>query len=358
MKKTILVLCSVILLVGSVFACTSLRIKTTDGYVFYARTMEGEVSPVSAVSIIPAGTKYQGTLPDGASEGLKWTTKYGFVGMNAEGMPLLSDGMNEKGLVAGNLLFPGFAGYQTFEKSKADITIAQYEVLTWILSNFATVNEAREGIKKVRVCKGPEALTGPLPLHYVIHDPKGNCLVVEYVKGELKVYDNPIGVMTNSPAFDWHLINLCNFINLSAVNIPDIKFKGMTIDGLGQGTGMLGLPGDYTPPSRFIRMVALTQSAQPVTGPVDGLNLAMTIINNIEIPVGAVIDKEGNKTLYDRTWWVTIGDTGRLRYYFHTYTNKNWQYVDLMKALKDAKAVRIIKLDIPTEYKDITDQAN
>ena len=338
-------------------ACTSLRVKTADGLVFYARTMEGGEPFHSSVSVIPKGTEYQGTLTDGTQAGLAWTTKYGMVGMNTYGLPVISDGLNEAGLVAGNLMFPGYAGYQAFDPAKASSTIAQYEVITWILSNFATVDEVKDAIKTIRVSKGPEALVGKLPLHYTVHDSKGDSIVIEYVNGELKVYDNPLGVMTNSPPFDWHLANLRNYVNLSATNPKPFTVEGLKQSGFGQGSGMLGLPGDYTPPSRFVRMVALVHSSLPVTGADNGLNLAMTIIDNIDIPIGSVRDMSGKEPVYDQTQWAVVSDLSGKRFYFHTYNNKDWRMVDVVKALANAKGIMTISAEMPAEYHDVTANA-
>lgn len=342
-------------------ACTSIRIKTTDGKVFYARTMEfdppGDASHPDSISIVPAGTKYFGCLPDGSQKGLAWTTKYGFVGMNSASLPIVSDGINEKGLIVGENEFPGYAGYQEFKAEYADKTIAQYDVVTWLLGNFASVAEVKQAIGRIRVSKGNNARTGntDIWLHYAVHDRDGNSLVIEYVGGELKVYDNPLGVMTNSPTFDWMQTNLKNYINIKAFNAPSVKLEDISNSGFGQGTGMLGLPGDFTPPSRFVRMVALTQSALPVTGSDAGLNLAMTIINNVDIPVGSVRDNSSGKTAYERTLWTVVADSQRLRYYFRTYDNTNWQYVDVTQALAGATQVMTVKMFTPPDYKNITD---
>jgi choloylglycine hydrolase len=335
-------------------ACTSIRIKTEDGLVFYARTLEYGASLQSAVIVVPKGTASQGTLPDNTPKGLRWTTKYGFVGMNAYGMPVVTDGINEQGLAVGMLLFPGYAEYEPFDPKKANLTLAQYEVGSWLLSNFATVAEVRQGMGKVRVCQGPTDIVGIMPLHFVVHDATGDCLVIEYVKGKLQTYDNPLGVMTNSPTFDWMTTYLSNFVNLSAVNVPQLDLGGVDIKQFGQGSGMIGLPGDFTPPSRLVRMVALTQSALPVKGPEAGLSLAMTIIDNVDIPQGAVRDKGEKGLITDSTRWVVVADMGRKRYYFHTYDNKNWHYVDVANALKGAKGMQTISLDIPPDYPDVT----
>jgi choloylglycine hydrolase len=342
--------------VNSSHACTSFRVKTEEGYVFYGRTLEGQ-SFGSSISIVPKGIEYVGTLPGGEQNGLKWTTKYGMVGMNAAGLPLLIDGINDRGLVAGTLFFPGYADYQPFDRGSADRSIAQYEVITWILSNFATVAEVREGIRSVRVCRVVSDICGDLPLHYTIHDPQGNCLVIEHVKGELRLYDNPIGVMTNSPTFDWHLTNLRNYVGISPNNPQPITVEGVRAAGFGQGAGMLGLPGDYSPPSRFVRTAALVATALPPKGYDEGLTLAMTILDNIDIAKGTVRDLSGKTPEYDITNWSVVADLGQKKYYYRRYFNKDWRCVDVMKALANAKGIMTIGIDQPAAYRDVTDTA-
>jgi choloylglycine hydrolase len=336
-------------------ACTSIRIKTEDGLVFYARTMEGAIDYQSKVTVVPKGTIYHGTLPGNTPKGLTWTVKYGLVGMNAFGSPLMTDGLNEMGLAVGNLFFPDYAEYEPFDPGKANITLSQYEVATWLLSTCATVAEVRQAISKVQVVQGPKEVFAPL--HFAVHDAQGNSLVIEYVKGKLHIYDNPLGVMTNSPGFDWMITYLSNFVNLSATNVPQIDLGGVVIKQFGQGSGLVGLPGDFSPPSRLVRMVAFTQSALPVKGPQAGLNLAMTIINNVDIPKGIVRDKGENGIRYDITQWAVAADLAGKKYYFRTHDNKNWRYVDLSKVLQTAKGIQTIPLEVPPDYLDVTSTA-
>jgi choloylglycine hydrolase len=336
-------------------ACTSIRISTTDGYVFYARTMEGDSTYDATISIVPVGTAYSGTLPDNTQKGLKWAARYGFAGINNGGFPVITDGINEKGLTVGMLMFPGYAGYQAFDAKHAGRTISQFEFATWALSNFATADEVKAAVKNIRVSNSNKV--GKLELHYTVHDAIGKSIVVEYSKGKLHVYNNPLGVMTNSPTFDWHLTNLKNYINLRAVNALALSIGDVTDSGFGQGTGMLGLPGDYTPPSRFVRMVALTQSALPVTGPEAGLNLAMTIINTCEIPKGVVRDMTVKPPEYDHAVWSAVADLKQLRYYYHTYDSKIWKYIDLRQALAGAKQVMSLPLFTKGVYENATGAA-
>ncbi|WP_300154835.1 choloylglycine hydrolase family protein [Solidesulfovibrio sp.] len=341
---------------SAVLACTSVRVKTSDGLVFYARTMEGEWTLQTVLGVVPKGTPFVGTLPDGG-KGVAWKNRYAFVGMFDFGMPLASDGMNEKGLVVGQLFLPGYASYEPFERSKAGRTLAQYEFGTWLLSNFASVAEVRKGYRDVRVCQGPVGDAGPLPLHYVVHDPSGDCVVIEYTAGKVAIYDNPLGVMTNSPTFDWMLTNLDNYISLSVMNTPEKKLGGVTLKQFGQGTGLYGLPGDYSPPSRFVRMVALSQAALPAKGATAGLNQAITILDNVDIPLGAVRGWEGKQERFDKTIWSVVADTAELRYYYRSMDNKNWRYVDVAKAVANAKGIESIPVFIPVDYPDTTAQA-
>jgi choloylglycine hydrolase len=139
--------------------------------------------------------------------------------------------------------------------------------------------------------------------------------------------------------------------------VPEKKLTGLTLHQFGQGSGMIGLPGDFTPPSRLVRMVALTQAALPVKGPEAGLNLAMTIINNVDIPKGAVREKDAKGMMYDVTQWAVVADLAGERYYFRTYTNKNWRYVDVTKALQAAKGIQTMALEFPPDYSDATSMA-
>ena len=124
-------------------------------------------------------------------------------------------------------------------------------------------------------------------VHYILTDARGRgSVVLEYVGGELKIHPNPLGVMSNSPTFDWHMINLSNYVNMTVSNVPKLDVAGTELKGLGQGSGMLGIPGDFTPPSRFVRAVAFSKSALPVLTAREGVLQAFHILNQFDIPRG------------------------------------------------------------------------
>ena len=183
-------------------------------------------------------------------------------------------------------------------------------------------------------------------------------MVIEYTAGKIALYDNPLGVLTNSPTFDWMTTNLDNYINLSVMNVPQKELRGAALKQFGQGSGLFGLPGDYSPPSRFVRMVALTQAALPAKGAAAGLNQAITILDNVDIPTGAARQKAEQGELYDKTIWSVVADTANLRYYYRSIDNKNWRYVDLAKAVAAAKGITAIPVFIPADYPDVTSQGH
>ncbi|MGC1177972.1 MAG: linear amide C-N hydrolase [Methyloceanibacter sp.] len=244
--------------VQSVLACTGIRLTAEDGTVVHARTLEFAVDIHSDVIVVPRGYARTGTAPDG-KEGLKWKAKYANVGANGLALPIIVDGLNEAGLAVGLFYFPTSAEYMPYTTADADRSIAPWELGSWLLDNFASVDEVKANIGNI-VVPGVvlEAWGFAPPVHAVVHDASGKSIVIEYVDGKLNVYDNPLGALTNSPPFDWHMTNLRNYVNFSMTNIPPVKLGSVTLEPFGQGSGMLGLPGDFTPPSRFVRAVAFS----------------------------------------------------------------------------------------------------
>ena len=209
--------------VQPVTACTGIRLTAADGTVVDARTLEFAIDIHSEVLMVPRGYARTGSTPDG-KEGLKWTAKYASIGLNGVGLPILFDGLNEKGLAAGLFYFPTSAGFMPYTAADAPRTIAQWEVGSWILENFASVDEVKANIDDIVVPAVVFGEWGFAPeTHYVVHDASGKSIVIEYVSGKLNVYDNPLGVITNSPGFDWQMTNLRNYVNFSMTNVPPVK---------------------------------------------------------------------------------------------------------------------------------------
>ena len=336
-------------------ACTGIRLVAKDGGVVAARTLEFGVDLHSEVLVVPAGTAFTGTLPDGG-KGISYTTKYGFLGANAEGMNVILDGLNDHGLYVGLFYFPDYASYPDATKDNAAHAMAPYEYANWLLGNFATIDEVKANFNKVALVPvALDAMKQVPPVHFVVFDRSGKSAVIEPLDKSLKIYDNPLGVMTNSPSFDWHMTNLRNYVNLTATNVPPLDLGGITLAQFGQGSGLRGLPGDFTPPSRFVRAVAFSQSALPSDTAAQSVLQAFHILNNFDIPYGAVRDVQGGQIHVESTTWTSASDLKNLRWYFKTYGDQSIHSVDLTKALAASQGkIKIIKMDLPQPIDDVS----
>jgi choloylglycine hydrolase len=329
-------------LVQSVRACTGITLRAGDGTVVHARTLEFGIDLQSNVLVIPRGYSRTGTTPDG-KPGLKWKSKYASVGANGVGFPVLFDGVNEMGLSSGLFYFPTSAKYMPYTDADAANTVAPWELGSYMLENFASVDEVKANIGKVVVPAVVYQGWGFTPeVHFIVTDASGKSVVIEYVDGKLTLYDNPLGVFTNSPSFDWHMNNLRNYVNFSMTNVAPVKLGSVTLQPFGQGSGMLGIPGDFTPPSRFVRAVAFTQSVFPSKTGDEAILEAFHILNQFDIPKGAARDNQkdahGNVEA-DYTVWTSANDLKRKRFYFRTYDNSQIRMVDLMKMNLDARDI-------------------
>ena len=339
-KLAAIIAAGALILSNAADACTGIRLTAADGTVVHARTLEFAIDLHSDVLVSPRGFERVGVTPDG-QDGLTWKAKYASVGANGVGLPIILDGVNEAGLAAGLFYFPTTAGYPSYAPADAPKTIAPWQLGSWILDNFASVDEVKAKIGSILVAATVLKQWGfSPPVHAIVHDASGKSIVIEYVGGKLNVYDNPLGVITNSPAFDWHMTNLRNYVNFSLDNHPPIKLGSVKLVPFGQGSGMLGMPGDFTPPSRFVRAVAFSQSVlEPKTGD-DAVLTAFHILNNFDIPKGsareAEKDEHGN-ILADYTLWTAVSDLKTKRYYFRTYEDSRIRMVDLMKMDLNAK---------------------
>ncbi len=320
--------------VMQVLACTGITLKAADGAVVYGRTMEwGSFDLHSRVVVVPRGYKYAGHTPDD-KPGLVWQANYGVVGLDAVDKDMLVDGMNEKGLALGLFYHPGFAEYQAYKPADAGKSMAPTDLGQYLLSTCATVSEVRSALAMVRIVPVVEPALGITPpVHLLITERSGKAIVVEFTKGEVKVHEAPLGVITNSPNYDWHETNLRNYINLSPVALPGKEIGDLDFKPLGGGSGMIGLPGDFTPPSRFVRAVAFSKTARPTKTGDETIYELFRILDNFNVPLGASegIEEEKTSGMRSSTLWTSGYDTKNLVMYYHTQNNRRVRRVDLKK---------------------------
>jgi choloylglycine hydrolase len=351
--------------VAAARACTSVLLPAGDGGYVYGRTLEFGLQLKSQLMIIPRNLVMTGTGPDGkfGAGGMTWTTKYAVAGANAFGLPLMLDGFNEKGMAGGLFNFPGFAEFQTVPSGKTDRSIASFELLNYILSNFATVDEVRAALPNIYVSGVRLAQFGNMvpPIHVAIHDANGKSLAIEYTDGgKLNIYDNPAHVFTNAPPFPFHLQNLAQYQYITANVLPPLKVGSVAMSAASSGSGMNGLPGGFLATARFIRAFFAQVNAPKLATSNETVGLAFHLMNGFDLPPGSIGvsattgGEGGGIDGYETTEWIGVSDMKNLRYYIRTYDNFDVRMIDLGKTDLNAKQIKFIPLDQPQTVRDLT----
>ncbi|TLG74309.1 choloylglycine hydrolase family protein [Culicoidibacter larvae] len=306
--------------------CTSITFKTDDQINMLARTMDFALVLDPVMTMMPRNyhwqSLYQITQPD---------SQFAFAGLSRsfDGHNyVFADGINEAGLACAVLYFPGYASYsESFATGK--INLAPHEVVQWLLSSFNNLEDVKEAVTKLHLIDTPLPFLGTTPpLHWIVTDESGASIVIEPLAEGIKVYDNPIGVMTNSPDFNWHLTNIRNYIGIRPEQLTDITINGTTFKPFGQGAGTFGLPGDFTPPARFIRTVFNRHAMRNIHGEEEAIKAVYHILASVDIPRGSVITAQDS---YDFTQHTACMVCQSRTYYFKTYDNNQINKLELMK---------------------------
>jgi choloylglycine hydrolase len=339
------------LVMVSAHACTGIKLTAADGSAVHGRTLEFAMNLDTSVVVVPRGYAFAGTVADG--KGLSYTAKYAMVGAMLFDDLAVVDGINEKGLAVGTFYFPGYAEYASLGKENQAAALSPIDFPSYVLAQCATLEEVRAVLAKVVIADTPLASWGNQtpPFHYIVYDKKGRSLVIEPLEGKLVAYDNKLGVLTNSPTFDWHMTNLRNYIHLAAFNPPPLEIEGITLEPFGQGAGLVGLPGDFTPPSRFVRAALFTATALPAKTSREAVLQAFHILNQFDIPLGSVRG-EGEKD--DYTMLTCVRDPNALRYYFKTYENQSICVVALQNFDLKAKTIKRLSTKGPQKIDDLS----
>ena len=310
-------------------ACTGITLKSKDGATVAARTIEWAESVMNSMYVIvPRNQELQSLTPSGM-DGVKFKSKYGFVGLAVEQKEFMVEGLNEKGLSAGLFYFPNYGKYQPYEASEKDKCLADFQVVSYVLSLCNSVDEVKEALQKVRIINiDPRSST----VHWRFTEPSGRQIVLEIVNEVMHFYDNPLGVLTNSPGIEWHWANLNNYINLQPGNAPEHAFGVLEMKNFGHGSGMLGLPGDFTPPSRFVRATFFQLTAPQQPEAQGSVFQAFHILNNFDIPTGIELPwGKASTDLPSATQFTVASDTHNRMIYYRTMYNSNIRCIDLKR---------------------------
>lgn len=316
--------------------CTAATYKTKDFY--FGRTLDYEFSYGDEITITPRN--YPFSFKDKAP----LTNHYAIIGMAhvIENYPLYYDAINEKGLAMAGLNFVGNAFYH--EKRSNKDNIAQFEFIPWILGQCTSVKEARDLIENLNLVNIPFNDNLPLAkLHWIIAD-SNECITVEPLKEKIKIYDNPIGVLTNNPPFDIQMFNLNNYMSLSNKSANNTFASNLNLENYSRGMGALGLPGDLSSQSRFVRVAFTKLNSFSKDSEKESVSQFFHILNSVDQQRGCC-DLGDNK--YEITIYTSCCNVNKGIYYYTTYDNHQISAVNMYKENLDGNS--IIKFPLITE---------
>lgn len=283
--------------------CTAIVYRGKDSY--FGRNLDLHFHYRESVTITPR--KYP----------FPWDSLYAIIGVATvrENYPLYYDAVNEMGLAMAGLNFPGIAYYPP--KCKGKDSIAPYEFIPWVLSRFSCAREAVQAIRRTRITNTSFSTEYPAtPLHFMLCD-KEDCFVIEPTRKGIQIYENPVGVLTNSPDFPYHLYNLCNHQNLSSAPAENRLSPSLPLQSYSNGMGAFGLPGDLSSSSRFLKAAFTLQNALKKQEEAAAVNQCFHILGAVFQQEGCVrVDNRWEKTVYTSCCNMDKGI-----YYYNTYDN-------------------------------------
>ncbi len=343
--------------------CSALAWDTQDNRHLWGRNYDFDrLAQGSGMTVLPRGTQYYGVV---CEEGCfaPHTASYACVGVGLalSPSPVLYEGVNERGLMGGQLYYRGFASFS--EGLPQDSSLQPPFLVYHLLAQCATVEEAVRCLEQDIQLKAIPMLGTVPPLHWSFRDRTGETIVVEPDRDGLHIYRNTLGVMTNSPGYPWHIQNLLNYAGIRDLDYPTVELEDMTLEQCFSGSGAQGLPGDWGSPSRFVRLAFLKKHAVKGENEIQGVSRMFHLFQSAAFPLGMVrvshqspvteLDKD--VLPFDFTVYTSIYCAESARAYWTTYENQRVQYVDLL-ALADRKEPFTIPLCPDPDFLDCTPQ--
>lgn len=298
--------------------CTAATYKTKDFY--FGRTLDYEFSYGDEITITPRNYCFNfrniGVV----------RSHYAMIGMAhvVENTPLYYEAVNEKGLGMAGLNFVGNAVYNTFNPEKDNV--AQFELIPYILCKYGSVKDAAQCLSRLNILDTP--FNDKLPvasLHWILAD-KNEAVTIEAVKDGLRIYDNPVGILTNNPTFDGQMFNLNNYMNLSVSNPKNNFSDKLDLGTYSRGMGALGLPGDLSSASRFVRAAFVKMNSISGEGENESVSQFFHILNSVDQQRGCC---EVEKDKYEITIYTCCCNADKGIYYYTTYDNHQITAVDM-----------------------------
>jgi penicillin V acylase-like amidase (Ntn superfamily) len=298
-------------LMGSVFACSNVAVSG-NGYTAVARSMDLTINTGNVFALGRRGEKNTSDLNMGPADAtpVTWVNSHNFMGQTGMAGPDILDGINDAGVYVGFLYLPAVTQYPAYHAKRNKPVLGIANLLNYILGTSSSVNEALKKLSQVQLVisaaplypKKQKGVYAIFPIHAVIRDKTGDSAVLEFVGGKTVIYHPAGNVMTNSPVFSWQLKNAAKY------HFATIQESHKTFDGLPMhGSGFWGVPGDWTPPSRFARATQVVRNMPTPKNEQDALQLAMMALETMQVPLG---------TNPSATIWESLADLNQSIYYF------------------------------------------
>ncbi len=310
--------------------CTAMKLTAAGEY--FGRTLDLEYSYDERVTVIPRSFlfEFRNIKP--------LDNHFAIIGMSTvvSEYPLLYDATNEHGLSMSGLNFPNNACY--FDKKPEKQNVAAFEFIPYILGSCKTLKEAMQALLNINITNDAfSAELKPAPLHWIIADAKG-AVTVEQTSAGLRVYENKVGVLTNNPPFYYHITNLNNYMGLSAYPAQNRMCEGGELASYCSGMGAIGLPGDNSSASRFVRTVFLKENALPMEE--DSVGMFFRIMSGVEQTKGTVRLENGKDVI---SVYTSCCDCEKGIYYYKTYEG-GFGAVDMHKENLDGDTLSLFEL--------------
>lgn len=309
--------------------CTGISTTALDGCHIQARTVEGsDMDLPGQIVVIPRGQQLQSFTPTD-TDGMRFTSKFGAVGLAVVRREFIVEGINERGLSCGLFFFPQYGSYEYFTAANRPRTIGDLQLNQWMLTQFSTVREVIDALTSgiVHII----GLDNKAAVHWRVGDTTGRQVVIEIIQGKLRIHENTVGVITNAPDFQWHLTNLNNYVNLFPGSAVPHNLKKQHLQPIGGNSGFLGLPGDATSPSRFVRAAFYCATAPKCPDAITAVKQCFHILNNFDIPIGIEHPLGKAPNIPSATHWTSVINLTYKIVYFKTAYNNTIRYIDLNK---------------------------
>lgn len=316
--------------------CTAATYKTKDFY--FGRTLDYEFSYGDEVTITPENYPFH-FLQKGSLK-----SHYALIGMAhvENDYPLYYDAVNDRGLGMAGLNFVGNAFYH--ETTGGRDNIAQFEFIPWILCQCASVKEARALIERINLLNTPFSDKLPVSqLHWIVSD-KTECITVEPLKEGIKIYENPVGILTNNPPFDMQMFALNNYMGLSTKEPKDTFAPNLPLKTYSRGMGALGLPGDLSSGSRFVKAVFTKMNSVSGEGEAESVSQFFHILNSVDQQRGCCELANGK---YEITLYTSCCNADKGIYYYTTYDNHQITAVEMHR--EDLSGSELIRYPLRKE---------